>query len=432
MNIGEIAISSAIMNIIEIFSYFKISGEKINFKSLKLYLCYFLQTGLIILNYTYTANLMKVLCTFIIMIVVCKILFSKRSIIECFIIVFLTEVLIIFAELIFAIIISILNNLNTGMFAKIYQGTIFANCSIATILLLLLQLFKFNKIYKNILDLISNISKYRIIIFFSFVIFCGSILFYLSYYNTNKFFTLIVNFVITTVYFVIVLMIIKKESSYNKVYAKYMMTLNDLEEYEGIINEYRVINHENANQLNTIKGMIKNKKVQEYIDEILNNKNTKNEFILKQALLIPTGGLRGLIYSKLIVMKNNNVNYYLNIDKKFNSKDMKNISTKTMLNVCQIIGVYLDNAIDAVEKLDKKEIMINIYKENDIIIEIINNINRAFDINKIDKIGYTTKSGNHGYGLALVQNILKEDSNLLNEREISKNTFKQKLIIINK
>ena len=114
---------------------------------------------------------------------------------------------------------------------------------------------------------------------------------------------------------------------------------------------------------------------------------------------------------------------------KINNKTMKNISTKTTLNICQIIGVYLDNAIEAVDSLSKKEVMINIYMEDALIIEIINNINKTFDINKIDKQGYTTKSGSHGYGLTLVNNILKEDKSLLNEREISKNTFKQKLII---
>ena len=422
-------LSAVIINIAEVYSYFKISSERINVKDIKLYLCYLLQTSLIILNYTYTTNLMKVACTFIIMVLICKLLFSKKNFIEIFIIVFITEVMIISSEIIFAILISALNNLNSSTLAAIYQGSLFTNCSITIIFIFLLHILRVNKFYKKILKLVSNISKNKIIIFLSFVILCGSVLFYLSYYNTNKFFTLIVNFIITTIYFIIVIMIIKKESSYNKMYSKYVMTLKDLEEYENIINEYRVINHENANQLSSIKGMVKSKKVHDYIDEILNNKNTKNEFILKQAMLIPAGGLRGLIYSKLVLMKNKNINYYFNIDKRFNSKAMKSISTKTMLNICQIIGVYLDNAIEAVENIKESKIMINIYMEDGIVIEIINNIDNSLDVSKIDKIGFTTKSGSRGYGLTLVNNILKEDNSITNEREISKNIFKQKIII---
>ena len=428
MNIFSTFICSFIITAAEILCSYKVMNEKLDFKNKKMYVVYFVFVGLVFFNYIFANNIYKVLISFVITMAIFKLLF-KISLKNSFIAAFILQILTIISEFVFAIVISFFQGLNTATLASTYQGTLFTNIAIAIILIIITKLLRVNKIYKMLSNLVSNISLNKMIVFFSVVILCSNFLFYLSYYNTNKFFTLIVNFIITTVYFIIVIMIIKKESSYNKVYAKYMMTLNDLEEYETIINEYRVINHENANQLSSIKGMVRSKKVHDYIDEILNNKNTKNEFIIKQALLIPTGGLRGLIYSKLIIMKNKNINYYLNIDKKINNKTMKNISTKTMLNVCQIIGVYLDNAIEAVDSLSKKEIMINIYMEDAIIIEIINNINKSFDINKIDKQGYTTKSGSHGYGLTLVNNILKEDKSLLNEREISKNTFKQKLII---
>lgn len=428
MNIGVITISSIIMNITDIFCLHRITNTKINLRSKRLYFSYLIMVILITLNYFFSSNVYKVLITFIIMVLVSKLLFNydlKSSILSAIILFSLTLI----SEFIFAITIVLLNNIDNQTFAEIYQGKIFSNLIISMIMSIIANNKILYKIYLKMLNILNEISFNKIVILFSFIVLCSSFLFYLSYYNTNKYLTLIVNFVITTIYFFIVIMIIKKESNYNKVYAKYIMTLKDLEEYESIINEYRVINHENSNQLSTIKGMVKSKKVQDYIDEILNNKNTKNEYLLKQALLIPTGGLRGLIYSKLIIMKNKNIKYYLNIDKKINSKVMKNISTKTMLNICQIIGVYLDNAIEAVENLNKKEIMINIYKGNGIIIEIINNINRLFDVSKIDKLGYTTKANNKGYGLTLVNNILKEDNNLFNEREINKNLFKQKLII---
>lgn len=428
MNIGVITISSIIMNITDIFCLHRITNTKINLRSKRLYLSYLIMVILITLNYFFSSNVYKVLITFIIMLLVSKLLFNydlKSSILSAIILFSLTLI----SEFIFAIIVVLLNNIDNKTFAEIYQGKIFSNLIISMIMWIIATNKILYKIYLKMLNVLNEISFNKIAILFSFIVLCSSFLFYLSYYNTNKYLTLIVNFVITTIYFIIVIMIIKKESSYNKVYAKYIMTLKDLEEYESIINEYRVINHENFNQLSTIKGMVKSKKVQAYIDEILNNKNTKNEFILKQALLIPTGGLRGLIYSKLIIMKNKNIKYYLNIDKKINNKVMKNISTKTMFNICQIIGVYLDNAIEAVEDLNKKEIMINIYKASGIIIEIINNINGLFDVAKIDKLGYTTKANNKGYGLTLVNNILKEDNNLSNEREINKKLFKQKLII---
>lgn len=428
MNFIVIFISTLLMTFSEIICCHRALNKKINFKSFKIYLIYFISVVLIFLNYILAANIYKVLVSFIIIMLMFFLLFRMKFK-DCFIGAVILEAMTIVSELLFAVIISLFHGLDANSFAQSYQGTLFSNIIISLILVMFSHILKPNYFFKKLSKLVSNITINKIILFFSFVILCSSFLFYMSYYNKNETFTLIVNFAITTIYFVIVVMIIVKEHNYNVVEAKYKTTLNELEEYESIINEYRVINHENQNQLNSIKGMTSNKRVREYIDEILNNKNKKNELILKQALLIPTGGLRGLIYSKLVIMKNKNINYNLHVDKKINIKLTKNISTKTMLNVCQIIGVYLDNAIEAVENLKQKNILINIYKADDIVIEIINNKENYVDINKIDKAGYTTKEGIHGYGLSLVSKILKEDPKLINERDITKNTFKQKLII---
>lgn len=421
-------ISSLIINASEIFCCHKILNKNINFNSPRIYITYLISVLLIFINYIFADNIYKVLVSYIIMMLMFFLLFQIK-LKDCFIGALVLEIMTIISELIFALVISFFHGLNTSSLAQSYQGTIFTNIAISLILILVSFLVKPNLIYNKLRNLVLNITVNKIILFFSFVILCSSFLFYISYYNENTTLTLIVNFAITTIYFVIVVMILLKERKYNIINAKYITTINELEEYENIINEYRTINHENQNQLNSIKGMTNNKKVHEYIDEILDNKNTKNEAILKQALLIPAGGLRGLIYSKLVLMKNKNINYSLHIDKKINSKLIKSISTKTMLNICQIVGVYLDNAIEAVETLNKKNILINIYKLDDIVIEIINNIDNYIDIDKIDKVGYTTKEGVHGYGLSLVNKILKEDSNLLNERNISESSFKQKLII---
>ena len=178
-----------------------------------------------------------------------------------------------------------------------------------------------------------------------------------------------------------------------------------------------------------IKGMTRNRKINEYIDAMMNNKSSDNKKLLDQALLIPTGGLRGLIYSKIVQMKEKNIGYSLNIDRKLNSSLIKKINSKEMIDICQIIGVFIDNSIEAVEELEDKNIVINIYNENGLVIEIINNYKSDININKIDKIGYTTKGNNRGYGLSLVNKILSKNKNFSNEREVSKKIFKQKLII---
>ena len=420
--------SSFIINAGEIFCAHRIVNNNINFKSWKLYVAYLVMVLLIFFNYIFSDNLYKVFITLIIMFLVSKILFNK-SMKKTIVIAVLMELTTIVAELIFSIIIVLFNNLDNQTFIKLYQGQIFSNFVISIFMIIISLFCVQNKLYKKICRIIDNISLNKTIIFLGIIVVCSSFLFYMSYYNTNNFLNLFVNFLIVTVYFIIVIMIIKKENNYNRVYSKYVIIMEELKEYESIINEYRIINHENKNQLLSIKGMTKNKKINEYIDEMVNNKSSENKTLLDQALLIPTGGLRGLIYSKLIQMKDKDIIYSLNIDRKINSSLMKNISSKEMVDICQIIGVFIDNSIEAVENLETKNIVINIYNEEFFVIEIINNYNNNLNLNRIDKAGYTTKGGNHGYGLALVNKIIAKNKNFSNEREVSKNSFKQKLII---
>ena len=422
-------LSAVVINLIEVYSYYVISGEKLDVKNKKIYLIYCFQTILIILNYTFVDNIIKVLITFLIMAFMCKILFKNKKFIECICIVFVVEIFIILSEFIFMFCMSMVKEINNAELIQIMQGEILTNLIISMIFLLILFSTIPNKLYQLIFKFTDNISVNKMVIYVSLPIVVITFIFYLSYYNLNDYITLFVNIFVSLIYIIIIFLVINNESKYNKIHSKYIATISELEEYEKLINEYRVINHENKNQLNCIKGMTNNKKVHSYINEIMQNKQSENKEILNQALLIPTGGLRGLLYSKMVVMKNKNISYRLYVDKKINSKLIKNISSKTILDICQIIGVFIDNAIEAVENCDNKMIIVNIYKLDDIVIEIINNFTEEFDINKIDKLGYTTKNGMHGYGLSLVNKILKANSDLLNERTIKDKMFKQKLII---
>lgn len=422
-------LSAVVINLIEVYSYYVISGEKLDVKNKKIYLIYCFQTILIILNYTFVDNIIKVLITFLIMAFMCKILFKNKKFIECICIVFVVEIFIILSEFIFMFCMSMVKEINNAELIQIMQGEILTNLIISMIFLLILFSTIPNKLYQLIFKFTDNISVNKMVIYVSLPIVVITFIFYLSYYNLNDYITLFVNIFVSLIYIIIIFLVINNESKYNKIHSKYIATISELEDYEKLINEYRVINHENKNQLNCIKGMTNNKKVHSYINEIMENKQSENNEILNQALLIPTGGLRGLLYSKMVVMKNKNISYRLYVDKKINSKLIKNISSKTILDVCQIIGVFIDNAIEAVENCNNKMIIVNIYKLDDIVIEIINNFTEEFDINKIDKLGYTTKNGMHGYGLSLVNKILKANSDLLNERTIKDKMFKQKLII---
>ena len=93
-----------------------------------------------------------------------------------------------------------------------------------------------------------------------------------------------------------------------------------------------------------------------------------------------------------------------------------NIST---YELCRILGILLDNAIDAAKECDEKIINVRFVKDNRVNRKLIiiensyNNVN--IDLDKIYEKGYSTKTENpqqHGLGLWTVRKILSKSNNL--------------------
>ena len=222
----------------------------------------------------------------------------------------------------------------------------------------------------------------------------------------------------------------KTSNSYKTVTEKYDLTMNIVRDYEQIIENNKINNHETRNQFRILRNMTTNRKIIDYIDGILNDTINDSEELLMEVNKIPSGGLKGLIYAKLLCMKESNINYELYVDKKINIRKMNSISAELMVDICKIIGVFLDNAIEAVNSLKEKNITIELYTEkNDIVISVTNNFLGVLDTANFAKSGYTTKSIGHGYGLKLVSEILNRNRLLENYKEIYADNFTQNLKI---
>ena len=250
-------------------------------------------------------------------------------------------------------------------------------------------------------------------------------------------FTLVLtmNTIMAIIFISLVITSSKIKSNYNKINSKYQTSISSLKEYEVMIDKFRVYTHENKNEFLTIRNMIKDNNdkdtVVKYIDKLVDNKIKDNDKIMKKTAKIPEGGLRATIYSKLCLMDKLKIKYNLNISREVRTTDLINLDEDLVLKICKILGVFLDNAIEAVKKLKKKEISIEMYNLNgQLCIDITNNFKGNLDLNKMSNAKYTTKGEGHGYGLTLVNNILNEESDKLeNEKSINRDTFTQTLKI---
>ena len=406
----------------------KFNDNKINFSDIKNILICIICSILITLNYFYVKNYIKPITSTIIMIFTFCALY-KDNIKKSIILPIYSQIIMLIAELIYVSLILFFAQINEVVLEEQYFGNIITNIIIA-LLSIAIACQKISQLVYIKIILITEKIRVRSILFFSlFLIIIAGLLVSIVYYKVNVLVLLIINTVIIFIYTIIIYFYLKTNNNYLKVYDKYNMTLNSLKEYEDILSRYRISNHENKNQLLTIRSMVKNKKVVSYIDEIVENKIKDNEKLMFDSMVIPEGGLRGLIYSKMLLMKENNIEFDLCVDKALKTTDLTVISDDLMFNICSIIGVYLDNAIEAVKELKEKYITIEIYLDDTLNIAITNNYEGNIDLDSIDKVGYSTKGGSHGYGLSLVKEIISNNKSIKSNRSISDDEFTQEISV---
>ena len=147
---------------------------------------------------------------------------------------------------------------------------------------------------------------------------------------------------------------------------------------------------------------------------------------------MPSNGLKGFFYYKFIEAEKKEINVSVNISKQIENSFLKNIDTKDFKDLARIIGVYLDNAIEASSSSKDKKLGIEMYliKEK-IEIIITNTFNNEINLDKLGKESFSTKGKNRGHGLLLVKKILSENDMFEAKNEVRGNIYIQTLKINN-
>lgn len=193
-----------------------------------------------------------------------------------------------------------------------------------------------------------------------------------------------------------------------------------MHEYENVLNQTSENRHEMLNDLLILRS-IADKNSSEFtrtLDGIIRQYDTKKFKKYTSLAKLPTG-VKGMIYYKIAFINENEINFDTVVNgvdyAKFEAMD-KDLYYK----VCKILGILMDNAIDACVDSDKKKLVVSVYTENeDLCVEIDNSYSGIVDKDGIKKKGYTTKGKNHGYGLTILNRIVDETEELNFEQSIN-------------
>ena len=206
-----------------------------------------------------------------------------------------------------------------------------------------------------------------------------------------------------------------------EIYNSYLTDLYD---------NVRTFKHDFDNIMNSINGYIKADDMnglKEYFSEFQKHSNIVKNISILNPKTINNPAIYNLITSKYEKACNLNINVNLEIFLDFNRLNMP------IYEFSKILGILIDNAIEASKDCTKKEINIHIresLKQGIQIISIENTYpNKNIDTNKIFAKGISSKKGHCGIGLWEVNKILIQNKNVSLNTTIDNNFFKQELQI---
>lgn len=276
---------------------------------------------------------------------------------------------------------------------------------------------------------INNKTEYKIAIFAVISIIIIAILFY----NITAIFRLNLYYSITIIglfgLLVLYYFYISEIANYEKLNDEYNILFDYVQTFENWIDDEQMYRHELKNNLSIIRNMTKNKKIINKIDEMLNFTIAIDDNDIEDLKNIPKGGLKGLIYYKVALAKNKKVKMIVEASPKATAL-LKKIEEKKLRKLCIVLGIYLDNALEAAAVSKNKSVTLEIYKSNNnLTFTISNTYKNIIPIKDMKKKGYTTKGKNHGKGLYFVSKVLNKEKWIETSQIFLNNYFIQKICI---
>ena len=316
-----------------------------------------------------------------------------------------------------------------------FAGSILSNLFVCILFSLTTVILR-KQLRKTIEKKVENNTK---IIIFSIMTFFCILLFFYTIIKEFRFRNDIFLYLFAIIVLIGVLFsLIRQTMINNKITNDYDKLLEFMKTYEEEIESQRTLRHETKNEFLAIRSKIcdkeKEKTIIDYIDEILGDTySVKNEKYAKFGYL-PANGVKGLCYFKTQKAEEQGISVSINISKKIQSSTICNLNTKEQRDFAKILGVFIDNAIEASAESKDKELGIEAYSnlDNEFRMIISNTYNNEIDEEKIGKENFTTKGKNRGHGLLLVNQLVQKNNIFDTKREIKNNIYSQTIIVKNR
>ena len=339
-------------------------------------------------------------------------------------------------DILLAKAISLIFNVDTNEILIIPLYRFCIAFTIYLILLLLAKLFKYFNINITIFDYMHKKTIFSLtLVLISMIIAIGMQFYLLKFYvDTMPIFISFLSILILTIFFIVSIYSIISSS-------KLEMTTRDLEGANLTIHSLRILHdtvrtfkHDFDNIVNGIGGYIRNNDIEglnTYYNQLLQDCNKTNNLYTLSPEVINHPAIYNILATKYYIADELNIQINLDIflDLYEIEKYMK------IYEFTRILGILLDNSIEAAGECEEKQINVIFRKEEKkhrITIIIENTYkNKNVDINRIFEKGFSSKPNNTNSGLGLwkIRQILRKNNNLNLHTSKSEKLFKQQFEI---
>ena len=341
----------------------------------------------------------------------------KTSVLKALLAEIITIVTTSILDFIFANIFLRLLNITTEMVISIPIYRLISSLSIFLILFIITTIIKIFRIKLKVLDNMNIKTKVLLIINALLMVLVVCMQFYLvTFYSSNMpLFITIINIISLIAYFAVSIYSIINSSKLQTTQLNLENANHTIHSLTILHDQVRSIKHDFDNMVNCIGGYVVTEDIdglKKYYQDLLEECHKTNNLYALSPQVINHPAIYHMLATKYYEADQLNVQISLNVFLDLNEieKRMK------ILDFTRILGILLDNAIDAAKECDKKIINVTFRKEisNDMIVVIIQNTYKNKDVNteEIYKKGISSKENHSGLGLWKVRQILMRNNNL--------------------
>lgn len=177
---------------------------------------------------------------------------------------------------------------------------------------------------------------------------------------------------------------------------------------ESLYEDIRTFRHDYRNILSTLQQYIDNDNIEAlkgyFHNTILNATPvlSGDGFYLGRLHQLEDNAVKSLLYTKIIAILNHEINFNLEVAEPVPVLPMDS------LTLCRILGILLDNALEAAMDSPAKELRISIVSTDMAVLFMVTNstLPLPVPVSNLMQRGYSTKEGHDGIGLATVAELL--------------------------